>query len=118
MATETVKTFGQRAEENDLPVLIDRDTIAEMGALIWRSVSPSSARTPDGVVGPGLLAQLEDDKGRHYQSFIGNVALLNILATPNYADDGETVVSYTPRPNMLPMKARIIKSGRTWVFSD
>ena len=116
-----VKSFSERAAELNLPRLVDRNFIIELGTVTWLSVTPAEARTPDGVVGPGLLATVEDDKGRKYQSFIGNIALLQVLATANYDDDDvdeTTPISYTPREGVLPMRARIVKSGRTLVFTD
>lgn len=116
MATPTtaVKSFSERAMENNLPVLVDRDFIADLGPVIWTGATPAEARNPqNGEVGPGLLAQLSTDEGRNYQSFIGNVALLQILST--YDEDSNT---YIPRDGMFPFRARLVKSGRTWVFAD
>lgn len=114
MATPTAApSYSQRAKEQGLPILISREQIAEMGPVTWVSAEPSEARNPQsGEMGHGLLAVIEVD-GQRYQTFVGNVALLKDLAT---IDEDSKV--YTPRAGMFPFTARLVKSGRTWVFSD
>lgn len=112
------RSFSDMAREENLPILISREQIAEMGTVTWLSAEASEARNPQtGLIEPGLLVQLESD-GQHYQTYVGNVALLTVLASANYADDGNTVLSYVPYTKRFPFTARLIKSGRTWVFSD
>lgn len=117
-----VKSFSERAAELNLPRVVDRDFIAELGPVVWLSAAPAEARNPQtGQPGPGLLAQIETDDGKHYQSFIGNVALLQVLATATYDEDDidmTTPIAYHPRSDIFPFRARIVKSGRTWTFAD
>lgn len=116
---DEVRSFSEMAREQNLPVLTSRKAIAEMGTVTWLSAEPSEARNPQsGLIEPGLLVQLEDSDGNRWQTYVGNVALLDVMASANYAEDGETVRSYVPYTKRFPFKARLIKSGQTWTFAD
>ena len=113
------RSFSDMAREENLPVLVSREFIAELGTVTWDSAEASEARNPQtGVIEPGLIVQLHDEQGNRYQTYVGNVALLQVLAAANYAEDGNTIESYVPYTNRFPFRGRLIKSGRTWTFSD
>jgi hypothetical protein len=97
-----VKSFSEAAKEAGLPVMVSREFIAELGVVTWLSVEPGTARNPQtGEMDDILMAELVTDEGDKYRSVIGNVALTQVL----------TAVT-------LPIRARIVKSGRTWIFAD
>ena len=116
--TDKVKSFSDRAKEAGLPILVDRETIADIGPVTWTGAVKSQARNPqDGTMGDGVMATVVTDEGDRYHTFIGNVALLSVL-TDRAVDEETGEVTYEIRDSIFPFRGRIVKSGRAWVFAD
>jgi hypothetical protein len=70
------------------------------------------------------MVEIITDEGHKFTSFVGNVALLQVLGTiddTNALDDPDSDPPnryYVPRDSIFPFRAAIHKSGRTWVFAD
>ncbi len=119
--TASAPSFSAMAKAAGLPVVIDRDTIEEFGPVTWVGATTAEARNPTtGAMGNGLMVEIVTDDGNKYLSFIGNVALLQVLGTIDATSDlhSEDNKYFVPRTNIFPFRARIVKSGRTWVFKD
>ena len=99
---EKIRSFSDAAREAGLPVQVSREFIAELGPVVWYEATPTTAENPQThAMDDVLLAKIKTDDGHIYQTIVGNVALRDVLDKVD-----------------LPFKARIVKSGRTWVFED
>lgn len=97
-----IRSLADAAAAAGVPKKLSREQIAELGIVNWMHAAPTQARNPQtGEMGDGFFVTIADDNGEEFQSFIGNIALGNILARVD-----------------LPFRAGIKKSGRTWVFYD
>ena len=95
-------SFSAAAEAANLPKRIKMDALAALGVVTYHSATPSTARLPGtGDSTDGFVVVVEDSAGKLYQTFVGAQILVDTLARINF-----------------PFRARIVKQGQAWVFSD
>jgi hypothetical protein len=98
----TIPTLEDRKRQAGLPVHIDRERLAGLGVVTFVKTEASEATNPSTQkVEPGLLVTIRTDDGRDYTCFIANMVLAKDLAAVE-----------------LPFRAKIVKHGRTWVFTS
>jgi hypothetical protein len=100
--TPAVKSFSEMTKAQNLPVRIKTERLSELGVVTFESAFADTATLPGtNEETDGFLVSVTASDGRRYTSFVGGQALVAVLAEASF-----------------PFKARIVKDGRTWVFSD
>ncbi len=98
----TIPTLEQRKRDKGLPIHIDRERLAALGVVTFLKIEPSEATNPSTQkVEPGLLTTVQSDDGNTYTVLIANMVLSKDLEAVD-----------------LPFRAKIVKHGRTWVFTS
>ncbi len=97
-----VPSLSDRRKEAGVPIHISREELSSLGVVTFINKEPATATVPQtGETGEGYLVTVEDDNGNKYTTFIGNQILMRDLDMIQ-----------------MPFRARIIKRGRAWVFSE
>jgi hypothetical protein len=95
------RTFSQAAKDAGVPIQIKTEDISSLGVVEWVSAEKATSTLPQtGEESEGYFVVI-NDHGTNYSAFVGGMALCRMLDTLQ-----------------LPFMAQIVKSGRTWVFSD
>ena len=102
MATTNIPSFSAAAKAAGVPLQLKTEDVAELGVVTWLEAEPMTIPLPDGSGNSeGFFCKIGDVDGMLYTVFIGGVALTRML-----------------KEIPIPFMAQIVKSGRTWVFSD
>ena len=114
--TNQARSFSQALEAAGLPTKVTREEIAMMGVVTWTGAEEAAARNPQtGEMGDGYMVYLEDDKGRQFMTFVGNVILVNLIKGRVDKETGEII---TPGIE-FPFRAKLVKEhDRTWNWAD